>query len=121
MNINFKGIAFSAIAFVCTGVVMNSAAFGGPIGQTLQQKVSFADLNLDRPEGIAALYKRVHAAAASLCSVTESGGESLAPAKPGCVAASTSQAVAAINNAALTAYANSRGRLSSSGLVAGQP
>ncbi len=121
MNINFKNIAFSAIAFVCTSVVMNSAAAGGPIGETLQQKVSFADLNLDRPEGIATLYKRVHTAAAKLCSVTESGGVALAPAMPRCVATATSRAVADINNPALSAYANAGAGISQSGLVAGQP
>jgi UrcA family protein len=119
MNINFKSIAFSAIAFVCTSVVMNSAAFGGPIGQTLNQQVSYADLNLDRPEGIATLYTRIHVAAAKLCSVTEANGAALEPATPSCVAKATSRAVMSINKPALSAYSTARGSFSQGRLVSG--
>jgi UrcA family protein len=121
MNINFKNIAFSAIAFVCTSVVMNSAAFGGPVGETLKQQVSYADLNLDRPEGIATLYTRVHAAAARVCSVSQSNGMALEPADLDCVVKATSRAITSINKPALTAYRVARGGFGQGSLVAGQP
>jgi UrcA family protein len=122
MNINLKNVAFSAVAFVCSAIVMNSAAAGGPIGETLKQKVSYSDLNLDRPEGIEALYKRVHSAAANLCApagTRDTGG--LAYTVQPCIADATSRAVATINNPALTAYSNSRNGIAEGGLVAGQP
>jgi UrcA family protein len=108
MNINFKRVAFSAMAFVCATVLMNSAAAGGPIGETLKQQVSYADLNLDRPEGVAALYKRVRAAAVDVCAPTESREISLSSTFLPCISAATSRAVAGINNSALTAYSNAR-------------
>jgi UrcA family protein len=121
MNINLKSVAFSAVAFICASLVMNGAAAGGPIGETLKQKVIYSDLNLDRPEGIAALYTRVHAAAAAVCSPTKSREMGLAYTLQPCIADATSRAVMSINNAALTAYSNARNGLLQRGLLAGQP
>jgi UrcA family protein len=117
MNINLKNATFSAAAFVCACLIMNSAAAGGPIVETLKQKVIYSDLNLDQAEGIAALYQRVHAAAARVCSPVESRETGLSP----CIADATSRAVMTINNPALSAYSNARKGLVQSGLVAGQP
>jgi len=121
MNINLKNATFSAVAFVCACLIMNSAAAGGPIGETLKQKVIYSDLNLDRAEGIAALYQRVHAAAARVCSPTESRETGLSYTSQSCIADATSRAVMTINNPALSAYSNARKGLGQSGLVAGQP
>jgi UrcA family protein len=120
MNINLKSVAFSAVAFVCATIIMNSAAAGGPIGETLQQKVSYADLNLDRPEAVAALYKRIHAAAVNVCSPIETTEVFLSSKQP-CIADATSRAIKMVNNPALTAYDNARTGFGKSGLVAGQP
>ena len=121
MNINLKNVAFSAIAFICASVVMNSAAAGGPIGETLKQQVNFADLNLDRAEGIAALYKRVQAAAVKVCEPTAWVDMALSSKLQLCITDATSRAVTAVNNPAFTAYANARGGFGQSRLVAGQP
>jgi UrcA family protein len=121
MNINLKSVAFSAVAFVCATIVMNSAAAGGPVGETLQQKVSFAGLNLDRPEGVAALYKRIHAAAVNVCSPIETTEVYLSSKLKPCIADATSRAIKMVNNPALTAYENGRNGIGQSGLVAGQP
>jgi UrcA family protein len=121
MKINLKNVAFSAIAVICTIVVMNSAAAGGPIGETLKQQVNFADLNLNHPEGIAALYKRVHAAAVRVCEPTERDDMAHSSKLQLCIADATSRAVTDVNNPAFTAYANARNGLGQRSLVAGQP
>jgi UrcA family protein len=121
MNINLKSVAFSAVAFVCATIIMNSAAAGGPVGETLQQKVSYADLNLDRPEGVAALYKRIRAAAANVCSPLESREMSLSSKLQPCIADATSRAIKSVNNPALSAYNNARNGLGEGSLVAGEP
>ena len=119
MNINLKSVAFSAVALICTSVVMNSAAAGGPVGETLQQRVSYADLNLDSPAGIAALDQRVHVAAVNVCSPTASRdmGLSYAP----CIATATSRAISRINNPALIAYDEARQGRGERRPIAGQP
>lgn len=121
MNINLKSVAFSAVAFVCASIVMNSAAAGGPVGETLKQQVSLADLNLNQPEGVAAAYKRIHSAAVNVCSPIETTEVFLSSKVKPCIADATSRAVKMINNSALTAYENERNGLGQSGLVAGQP
>lgn len=121
MNINLKSAACSAIAFVCASILMNSAAAGGPVGETLKQQVSYADLNLDRPEGVAALYARVHAAAEDVCAPLASRELALSSKLQPCVAEATSRALMRINNPAVTAYSDSRNGLDPSTLVAGQP
>jgi UrcA family protein len=120
MSIKLKSVAFSAVAFVCATIVMNSAAAGGFVGETLKQNVSYADLNLNQPEGVATLYKRIHAAAANVCSPLDSRDMSLSSKVQPCIADATSRAIKSVNNPALTAYESARNGFGKNGL-AGQP
>jgi UrcA family protein len=72
------------------------------------RSVSFADLNIDRPEGVAALYGRIRQAADSVCAVFQSRELKAMSASRECVHAAVSRAVSSVQLPALTAYANSK-------------
>jgi len=89
-------------------------------GEPLKEVVAYRDLNLNRPEGISALYQRVSNAAAQVCHPLQS--RELSKMKPwkDCVHGAISRAVTQINVPALTAYADARaGHGSSPILTAG--
>ncbi len=62
-------IKFTALA-VCTGLLTAATAHAGTFRQTRHQTVSFADLDLTRPEGLDALRARISAAASAVCGGT---------------------------------------------------
>jgi UrcA family protein len=77
-----------------------------PSTETRSTIVKFADLNLNSPEGIAALYTRLHRAAEQVCD-TSSGDSVFSEvrlAQKQCVRESEARAVDSIHNAALAAY-----------------
>lgn len=67
-------------------------------------EVHFADLNVSTPEGVAALYRRLHSAAESVCD--EGGMKDLGSVARvnACMRAATSAAVTQIDRPMLTAY-----------------
>ena len=73
-----------------------------------QQTVSFADLNLNQPAGVAVLYKRVTSAARVVCEPVNGRDLASYQRHRDCVAESIAQAVQNIGNPALTAYYNAK-------------
>lgn len=121
MNSILSRAFFAAIALFCAGLLMHSAAGGAVTGEPLKHVVSYGDLDLNEPQGIAVLYTRVQAAAADVCAPLESVDmERRAHAEP-CVTAATARAVRSVNLPALTAYNDLREGRAGYGLVAGQP
>ena len=72
-----------------------------------QAKVRFADLDLDRVEGAAALYDRLHAAAQSVCGPLANDLANL-PRYKACITETVSVAVARIDKPTLTRYARTQ-------------
>jgi UrcA family protein len=70
--------------------------------------VNFADLNLERSEGIAVLYQRLQTAAAQVCRPSNARDLGVMTSSNGCVASATAHAIVSINNPALTSYYKSR-------------
>jgi UrcA family protein len=74
-------------------------------GQAPTKTVSYRDLNLTNPQGIAALYRRITGAAQEVCGPAERTG-SLLP-RPGyreCVQRAIAEAVAKVDRPELSAY-----------------
>ena len=78
-----------------------TAAFGLG-GQT---RVQFGDLNVDRPEGAAVLYRRIERAARRACGEPQlTGSYVTSPFWRSCVTQAVDHAVATVDRPALTAY-----------------
>jgi UrcA family protein len=121
MNSNLTRAFFAAVALFCAGFVMHSAAGGSVTGESLKHVVSYGDLDLNQPQGIATLYARVQNAAIDVCAPLESVDVSRRAHLEPCIAAATSRAVRNVNVPALTAYNDLRDGHAGYGLVAGQP
>lgn len=111
-----RSIAKTALAAVAALFV--GSTFAATPAETLQQKVSYADLNLTRAEGITTLYKRVQSAAEHVCAPLESRELSQRSHWRACVHSSISRAIAQIDVPALTSYAQAREGHSESPLTA---
>jgi UrcA family protein len=121
MNSILTRAFFAAVALFCAGVIMHSASGGSVTGEPLKHVVSYRDLDLNQPQGIAILYTRVQSAAADVCAPLESVDMSRRAHLEPCIAAATSRAVRSVNVPALTAYNDLRDGHAGYGLVAGQP
>ena len=73
--------------------------------------VRYGDLNLDSQAGIARLHKRIANAAESVCDTLETRILSLQAAYKDCVNTAVTEGVAAVDNAHLSQYHASKGRL----------
>ena len=76
-----------------------SSAFAGE--QVRSETVKFQDLNVDTPEGIQALYGRIHAAAKRVCSESD---PILLQAAGACARKAEANAIDKLNLSQLTAY-----------------
>jgi UrcA family protein len=121
MDSNLTRAVFAAVSLICAGFVMNSASGGSLTGEPLKHVVSYADLDLSQPQGIATLYTRVQAAAADVCAPLESVDMARRAHLEPCIADATSRAVRSVNVPALTAYNDLRDGHAGYRLVAGQP
>ena len=85
------------------GALLSPQVFAGePSGPSIT--VKFADLNLQTPAGVEALYKRIHSAAQQVC---DSGGDrnlTILSFDRKCAASAESAAVKQVHNQALSAY-----------------
>ena len=70
--------------------------------------VSYNDLNLDHPEGISALYARLHTAANSVCQTMPSSDPFEQMKQHACFEKALAAAIAKIGNPNLTAYSEKR-------------
>jgi UrcA family protein len=95
-----------ACAFVGASLFCASS-FASDADTPQQRVVRFADLNLDRPEGIATLYARLRFAARQVCD-DEEPDLVLRMLSNTCVVRATERAVAEINSPALTSYYQQR-------------
>jgi UrcA family protein len=121
MNSHLTRAFLAAVALFCAGFVMHSAAGGAVTGEPMKHVVSYADLDLNVPQGIATLYTRVQAAAVDVCAPLESVDMSRRANLEPCVADATARAVQSVNVPALTAYNDLRAGRAGYGLVAGEP
>lgn len=98
--------ALILIAGAATSVVGTAAA--SDANAPAHRTVSFADLNLDHPDGVKALYGRLTAAARAVCQTMPSAPYLLRAEQRKCTNTALTNAVAAIHNPNLTAYFASR-------------
>lgn len=100
-----------AAALVTAGIMSGAAGAttATPSGEVPKQVVEYGDLNLDRAEGITALYRRVSNAAEQVCAPLASRELARMSARKDCINGAISRAVTQINVPALTAYASARG------------
>jgi UrcA family protein len=95
-NIDRRSLAFStAMLLVCVWAV--STAFAGE-----SQTVKFQDLNVNTPEGVQALYGRIHAAAWHVCSSTADPIEQAGVRA--CARKAEAKAIETVNLPQLTAF-----------------
>jgi UrcA family protein len=86
------------------GALLGSQAFAAVPTDPPSIRVKYGDLNLQTPAGVEALYKRIHSAATQVC---DSGGDrnlSILTYDRKCAAATETQAIEKVNNAALSAF-----------------
>jgi len=100
------------------GSQLATTAQAGQIDALPSKTVKFADLNLARPEGIAALYERLQGAADEVCSPGDPRVLVAFENPQKCARASLWHAIGQINDPALTAYAQARSGRASPPLVA---
>ena len=87
------------IAMLLTGVWSATSAFADE--QVRSERVKFPDLNVDTPEGVQALYGRIHSAAKRVCSESDPVLQSAANA---CIRTAEANAIEKVNLPQLTAY-----------------
>jgi UrcA family protein len=104
-NIARAGIAALA---VCSVALSSGAAAADSSSKTPTLKVFYGDLNLERPEGAAALYRRLRAAADTVCSPVDSTQPDWLRRFEDCMRKSIADAVAKVDNPVLTAYYQSK-------------
>ncbi len=121
MNSILTKAVFAAIALICAGFLMNSASGGSPTGEPMKHVVSYGDLDLNQPAGIATLYTRVQAAAMDVCAPLEPVDMARRAHLEPCIADAMSRAVKSVNVPALTVYNDLRDGRAGYGLVAGLP
>jgi len=101
MNSNIKTripLAFAA-AMLLTGMWGASSAFADE--QVRSERVKFHDLNVETPEGVQALYGRIHAAALRVCAESD---PVMRAAVGACARKAESNAIEKLNLSQLTAY-----------------
>jgi UrcA family protein len=101
-SIKFLGPALLAGFF---GVAATVPAVAAPPAVAESTEVRYSDLDLDSAAGIAALYGRLQVAAEKVCdSRFHPGTRVVSPSWRTCVAEALTQAVAAVDRPAVTAY-----------------
>lgn len=98
-NIKTRIPTIVATALILTGVWGASSAFAAE--QVRSERVKFADLNVETPEGVQVLYSRIHAAAKRVCSESD---PVLKAAENICISKADGDAIAKLDLPQLTAY-----------------
>jgi UrcA family protein len=97
------------VAFVATACPITASHAESTDGRR-SETVQFGDLNLNNQQGAITLYRRLHNAATDVCTeLSVSTDLSAAPRYKRCVEQALSDAVAAVDQPAVTAYAQARG------------
>jgi UrcA family protein len=98
-------VAVSSLSIVSGLHAANAPADAVPERITVQ----FADLNLDRPADVAALYERINLAAEQVCQQRALNGAYVISARYGyCVSDTVYKTVARINHPSLTGFSKDR-------------
>jgi UrcA family protein len=92
-----------ALLAILTGSLSVAVAADEP-GEVAKRTVKFADLDLTRSAGVAALYARITRAAAEVCEPTDIRVLDMVMTPLQCKAQSVERAIAAVNVRALTSY-----------------
>ena len=108
MNTHSLARAFASILLAAASTTLCAAAFAGDADALPQRRVSFADLNLNHPEGVKVLYSRLRSAARAVCSTSSTMPYDLRGQSRKCAEVAMQDAVAQINNSNLTAYYNEK-------------
>jgi UrcA family protein len=83
----------------------SSLAMAGPAAPVATRVVSYSELNLSSPQGVATLYRRISRAADEVCGPAEQTGSHVPPrAYRECVARAVNEAIQAVNRPELSAY-----------------
>jgi len=90
-------LGYAAAMWLACGLVASNAHAGE---EAYSETVKFADLNLSSPEGVEALYGRIHAAARRVCD--QPAGEQAGIW--GCMKKAESEAIGKVNVPLLTAF-----------------
>jgi UrcA family protein len=99
-NVDRRSLAFST-AMLLACVWAGSTAYAGE--ELRSQTVKFQDLNVNTPEGVRALYSRIHAAAWQVCSSTTGDPIEQMGARA-CARKAEAKAIETVNLPQLTAF-----------------
>ena len=102
---NIRG---TLIALLLTAFVTNSPAAFSADSETVQQRVSLADLNLNDPNGVAVAYGRLLWAARHVCPFADSSDSWLRVTARPCLVQTIGRAVDSIGSPSLKTYARSQ-------------
>jgi UrcA family protein len=106
---SLRGFIASAIfGVLTTGVATISTAADG--AEFLQTIVKYGDLNISTPQGAAALYNRIHAAAEGVCWPLDRGDAVSKMNVAACVHKAIAGAVTSVDQPALTVVYNAKHR-----------
>jgi len=97
-------VARCVVLALIGGAVLSSHVLAGESSDSASITVKFADLNLQSPAGVEALYKRIHSAASQVCESGTDRNLSILTYDRKCVAATETQAIEKVHNAALSAF-----------------
>jgi UrcA family protein len=103
MNTNVKTSHRMSATISTALLLMCACAFSGAFAgeQVRSERVKFQDLNIDTPEGVQALYGRIHSAALRVCSETD---PILRQAAGACALKSEQDAIRKLDLPQLSAY-----------------
>jgi UrcA family protein len=99
----------AAFAAMAAAPIAATHAEGNAV--TRSEMVRYGDLDLNNQEGAVTLYRRLHNAAADVCSNPSEDRYSSVPDYQRCVEHAVGAAVASVDQPALTTYAEARGVL----------
>ncbi len=97
----------AAFAAIAAAPIAATHAEGSAVPRS--ETVHYGDLDLNNQEGAVTLYRRLHNAAADVCSDPAADKYSSVPHYQRCVAHAVGDAVASVDQPALTTYAVARG------------
>lgn len=100
MNAKLKSMSMGLLLTISAALCGTAGA--APNAPIPREKVSYADLNLSRPEGAARLYRRIERAAAKVCIAFDDHQLSNRARRRSCVEEAIARAVAAVGVPALT-------------------
>jgi UrcA family protein len=103
-----RDLPILAFAVIATCPLLTAHAEATATRRT--ETVRYADLDLNNHEGAATLFRRLHNAAADVCATpADASGPAAVPVYQRCIDHALGDAVSAVGQPALTAYAQARG------------